>query len=102
MLNRRFGAKFAFTEMVNARSLSYNNVKAIELLGSAKDDRPLGVQIVGDEPEYICRAIEKLHKYKFDVLDFNAACPERKVVAKGEGAALLKDLKKLSACLRYS
>ncbi len=100
MLNRRFGAKFAFTEMVNARSLSYNNVKAIELLGSAKDDRPLGVQIVGDEPEYICRAIEKLHKYKFDVLDFNAACPERKVVAKGEGAALLKDLKKLKRLLK--
>jgi len=100
MLNRKFGAELAFTEMVNARSLSYNNVKALELLGSVKADRPLGVQLVGDEPEYINRAIEKLHKRKFDVLDFNAACPERKVVAKGEGAALLKDLKKLKRILK--
>jgi nifR3 family TIM-barrel protein len=99
-LNRKFGAGFAFTEMVNARSLSYNNVKALELLGSAKGDRPLGVQLVGNEPEYINRAIEKLHKFRFDVLDFNAACPERKVVAKGEGAALLKDLKKLKRILK--
>lgn len=100
MLNRKFGAGLAFTEMVNARSLSYSNVKALELLSSAKGDRPLGIQLVGNEVEYIHRAIEKLHKYKFDVLDFNAACPERKVIAKGEGVALLKDPKKLKRLLK--
>ncbi|MDD5072336.1 MAG: tRNA dihydrouridine synthase DusB [Candidatus Omnitrophica bacterium] len=100
MLNRKFGAELAFTEMVNARSLSYSNVKALEMLGSAKGDRPLGIQLVGNEPEYLNRAIEKLHKYRFDILDFNAACPERKVTAKGEGAALLKDLKKLKRLLK--
>ncbi|MFA5339047.1 MAG: tRNA dihydrouridine synthase DusB [Candidatus Omnitrophota bacterium] len=100
MLNRKFGAELAFTEMVNARSLSYSNVKALEMLGSAKGDRPLGIQLVGNEPEYLNRAVEKLHKYRFDILDFNAACPERKVTAKGEGAALLKDLKKLKRLLK--
>jgi len=100
MLNRKFGAELAFTEMVNARSLSYSNVKALEMLSSEKGDRPLGIQLVGNEVEYIGRAIEKLHKYKFDVLDLNAACPERKVVAKGEGAALLKDPKKLKRLLK--
>jgi len=100
MLNRRFGAELAFTEMVNARSLSYSNVKALEMLSSEKGDRPLGIQLVGNEPEYLNRAIEKLRKYKFDILDFNAACPERKVTAKGEGAALLKDLNKLKRMLK--
>lgn len=100
MLNRKFGAELAFTEMVNARSLSYSNVKALEMLSSAKGDRPLGIQLVGNEPEYLNRAIEKLHKYKFDILDFNAACPERKVTAKGEGAALLKDLNKFKRLLK--
>ena len=100
MLNRKFGAEMAFTEMVNARSLSYSNVKALEMLSSAKGDRPLGIQLVGNEPEYLNRAIEKLHKYKFDILDFNAACPERKVTAKGEGAALLKDLSKFKRLLK--
>ena len=100
MLNRKFGAELAFTEMVNARSLSYTNVKALEMLSSAKGDRPLGIQLVGNEPEYLNRAIEKLHKFKFDILDFNAACPERKVTAKGEGAALLKDISKLKRLLK--
>lgn len=99
-LNRSFGAELAFAEMVNARSLSYNNVKALELISSRPDDRPLGIQIVGNEAEYIRKAIEKLSPYKFDILDFNAACPERKVVAKGEGAALLKDPKKLKKLLK--
>lgn len=100
MLNRKFGAELAFTEMINARSLSYGNAKALEMLSSAKGDRPLGVQIVGNEPEYLNRAIEKLRKHRFDILDFNAACPERKVVAKGEGASLLKDPKKLKRLLK--
>lgn len=100
MLNRKFGAELAFTEMVNARSLSYSNVKALELISSVKGDRPLGIQLVGNESEYLNRAIEKLHRYKFDVLDFNAACPERKVTAKGEGAALLKDLNKFKRLLK--
>lgn len=100
MLNRKFGAEMAFTEMVNARSLSYSNVKALEMLSSEKGDRPLGIQLVGNEPEYLNRAIEKLNKYKFDILDFNAACPERKVTAKGEGAALLKDLSKFKRLLK--
>lgn len=100
MLNRKFGAELAFTEMVNARSLSYSNVKALEMLSSEKSDRPLGIQLVGNEPEYLNRAIEKLQKYKFDILDFNAACPERKVTAKGEGASLLKDPKKLKRLLK--
>ncbi|MFH0772158.1 MAG: tRNA dihydrouridine synthase DusB [Candidatus Omnitrophota bacterium] len=100
MLNRGFGAELAFAEMVNARSLSYGNVKSLALLSSTSKDRPLGIQIVGNEVEYIHKAIEKLHKYKFDVLDFNAACPERKVVAKGEGAALLKDPRKLKRLLK--
>ena len=100
MLNRKFGCELAFTEMINARSLSSNNKKALFMLTTKRGDRPLGTQIVGSEVEYIHKAVEKLHKYKFDVIDFNAACPERKVVRKGEGASLLKDPKKLKRLLR--
>lgn len=100
MLNRKFGCELAFTEMINARSLSSNNKKAIFMLTTKRGDRPLGTQLVGSDVEYIHKAVEKLHKYRFDVIDFNAACPERKVIRKGEGAFLLKDPKKLKRLLK--
>lgn len=100
MLNRKFGCELAFTEMINARSLSSDNKKALFMLTTKRGDRPLGTQLVGSDVEYIHKAVEKLHKYKFDVIDFNAACPERKVVRKGEGAFLLKDPKKLKRLLK--
>lgn len=100
MLNRKFGCELAFTEMINARSLSSNNKKALFMLTTKRGDRPLGTQLVGSDVEYIHKAVEKLHKYNFDVIDFNAACPERKVIRKGEGASLLKDPKKLKRLLK--
>ncbi|MFH1198927.1 MAG: tRNA dihydrouridine synthase DusB [Candidatus Omnitrophota bacterium] len=99
-LCRKFGAELAFTEMINARSLSFKSKKTHFMLASSKEDKPLGVQIFGAEEQYILRALEVLRKYDFDVLDFNAACPVRKVVGRGEGAALMKDPKKLNKLLK--
>ncbi|MBU4304961.1 MAG: tRNA dihydrouridine synthase DusB [Candidatus Omnitrophica bacterium] len=92
LINRKAGCICAFAEMVHARSLSYNNIKTRELLRTVPSDQPLGVQLLGNEPYYLEKALEQLEGYDYDILDFNAACPERKVVVKGEGAALLKDL----------
>ena len=63
-------------------------------------DRPLGVQLLGCEPKYIMTALDVLKKYQFDILDFNAACPEKKVTKRVEGASLLKDPKKLNLLLK--
>jgi tRNA-dihydrouridine synthase B len=69
------------------------------MLTSNSLDRPLGVQILGCEPDFILRALEVLSNYKFDLLDFNAACPVKKVIRRGEGASLLKDPRKLRKIL---
>ncbi|MFH1655743.1 MAG: tRNA dihydrouridine synthase DusB [Candidatus Omnitrophota bacterium] len=100
MLNRKFGCELAFTEMLNCRSLSYKSRKTKQMLFSDPKDRPLGTQLLGNEPKFIQRALEILEQYKFDIIDFNAACPTRKVVRRGEGAALLKNPKKLSQLLK--
>lgn len=99
-LCRSFGCNFAFTEMINVRSLSYKSKKTKTMLGSDEFDMPLGVQILGCEPLYILKGLEILRKYKFDIIDFNAACPEKKVTKRGEGAGLLKDPKKLNILLK--
>jgi len=100
LLNRKFGCELAFVEMINVRSLGYNSRKTQEMLATGKDDRPLGVQILGCEPDFIVRGLDILRDYRYDVLDFNAACPVRKVTRRGEGATLLKDPRRLNKLLQ--
>ncbi|MCU0651035.1 MAG: tRNA dihydrouridine synthase DusB [Candidatus Omnitrophica bacterium] len=99
-LNRSFGCECAFVEMINARCLGHKSVKTKQMLSSDSSDRPLGVQLLGCEPEFIERGMDIMTKYKFDILDFNAACPERKVTRRGEGASLLKDPPKLQKLVK--
>ncbi|MFC1675129.1 tRNA dihydrouridine synthase DusB [Candidatus Omnitrophota bacterium] len=100
MLNRRFGCELAFTEMLNVRSLSYKSRNTQQMLSTCTKDKPLGVQLLGCEAKYIIKSLEVLSKHKFAILDFNAACPARKVVRRGEGAALLKEPKSLKNILK--
>ena len=99
LLCREFGAGFTFVEMINARAISFKNKKTKKLLTTDPSDKPIGVQILGAEIEYLLKALEILSKYEFDLLDFNAACPVRKVCRRSEGAALMKDPKKLKKIL---
>jgi len=101
LLNRRFGCELAFVEMINCRSISHKSRRTHQMLASGTKDRPLGLQLLGCEPEYILKALDVLREYKFDILDFNAACPAKKVTRRGEGASLLKDPKKLSKLLKF-
>lgn len=98
-LNREAGCKFAFLEMLCARSLSYLSKRTREMMFSNDNDRPLGVQLLGNDLYYLLKALEKLKDYNYDLLDFNAACPQKKVTGRGKGAALLKCPKKLQKLL---
>lgn len=99
LLNRDFGCELAFVEMLNVRSMSYKSKKTAQMLVSGLKDRPLGIQLLGSEPKFILKAMDILSRYKFDVLDFNAACPVRKIVRRGEGASLMRHPKKLNRLL---
>jgi tRNA-dihydrouridine synthase B len=100
LLNRAFGCELAFVEMLNARSLSSKSKKSKQMLAGDPGDKPLGVQLLGTEPVYLLKAMAVIEKYPVDVLDFNAACPERKVTRRGEGASLLNHPKKLHDLLK--
>ena len=97
---RRFGCELAATAMVSARSLAWRNIKTEKLLATRPGDRPLSVQLLGSDPDVIARALDALERFRFDLIDLNAACPVPKVVRKGEGAALLKEPHKLHELLR--
>ena len=85
---RRFGCRFAFTEMIDACSLAYRNEKTNKMLDRGNDESWLGVQLVGGKADKIAEAVAVLNDHDFDVLDFNLGCPVAKVAKKCAGAAL--------------
>jgi tRNA-dihydrouridine synthase B len=100
LISRSCGCEFAYTEMISARSLVYQSASTLKMLSSVTEDRPLGVQLLGNDPDILRRALDILAEYRFDILDFNAACPVGKVTGKGEGASLLREPRKLGTLLR--
>ncbi|MEE8328556.1 MAG: tRNA dihydrouridine synthase DusB [Thermodesulfovibrionia bacterium] len=100
LINRSFGCGLASTEMISATSLSHKSKKTLKMLSATINDRPLGVQILGRDPEIIKRSLDILSEHAFDIIDFNAACPANKVVSKGKGAGLLREPVKLQKLLK--
>ena len=100
LINRSFGCQLAFTEMISANSLVRGSKNTLKTLSASSEKGPLGVQILGADPEGIKMALDILSAYSFDLIDFNAACPVRKVVSKGEGAGLLREPAKLQRLLK--
>jgi tRNA-dihydrouridine synthase B len=100
MICRRFGCELSFVEMTSAKALVYENRKTERMVATRPDDRPLGIQLLGTEQEFILRALDIIRKYEYDIIDFNAACPVAKVTSKGEGAAMMKEPRKLGLLLK--
>jgi tRNA-dihydrouridine synthase B len=95
LLAKRFGAALVYTEMISAEGLTRGGTGSLRLLDFSPDERPIGVQIFGSDPERMASACELACRSKPDLIDINCGCPVRKVVRKNGGAALLKDLRLL-------
>src|SRR5579859_4139603 len=88
---RRFGCQIAFTEMVKDQPVVQGNPKTLDMLRTADWDHPLGMQVVGRDPELMREAAKRLEALGADVIDVNLGCPMPKVVNNGCGAALLRE-----------
>lgn len=91
LIAREFGCQLCFTEMVSASGLVRESDKTIEYLNTCEEDRPLGVQLFGADPDIMAQAAVVAAGYNPDLLDVNMGCPVRKVVKTGSGAMLMKD-----------
>ncbi|MBN2655249.1 MAG: tRNA dihydrouridine synthase DusB [Nitrospirae bacterium] len=100
MLNRSFGCEYAFIEMVSARALVYTNRNTLKMLDTGIEDRPLGLQLLGNDPKVMARAVDIVNQMPVDSIDLNAACPVNKVTGRGEGSGMLKDPENIEAVLR--
>ena len=77
-------------EMVSSKAIYYNDEKTLKML-STYDEKPISMQIFGNEPEIMGKAAEFVSQ-RADILDINMGCPAPKVVKNGEGSKLLLDL----------
>jgi len=90
LIMKSFGAGLVFTEMVSANGLIRDGRRTFTLLDSDPAERPLGLQLFGNEPKILAEAAAMLAG-RGELLDLNLGCPVPKVVRSGAGSALLRD-----------
>ncbi len=91
LLAREQGCALAYTEMISSNGLIRKTAKTYEYLKSCADDRPLGAQIFGADPEIMAEAARIVMDHGVDLIDINMGCPVKKVIKAGAGAILMKD-----------
>ena len=96
---REMGCGVVVTELVSATGLKYSSDKTLKLMEFDEGQRPIGVQIFGENLEHLTEAAAKIEQLGADFVDLNFGCPVPKVVNKGAGSACLKDLTKLAAVI---
>ena len=89
------GADLVYTEFISSEGLIRDATKSIQKLDIFEYERPVGIQIFGSEIDSMTRAVEVVERVNPDIIDINFGCPVKKVVCKGAGAAILKDIPKM-------
>ena len=86
------GADVVYTEFISSEGLIRDAAKSTIKLDIYEKERPVGIQIFGANLDSMLRTIEIVEKSKPDIIDINFGCPVKKVVSKGAGAGILKDI----------
>src|ERR1700712_5306682 len=86
------GADLMYTEFISSEGLIRDAVKSRQKLDIFDNERPVGIQIFGGDEEAMAMAARIVDATQPDLLDINFGCPVKKVVTKGAGAAVLKDI----------
>ncbi|KZS39747.1 nitrogen fixation protein NifR [Aquimarina aggregata] len=86
------GADVVYTEFISSEGLIRDAAKSVMKLDIYEKERPVGIQIFGANLESMLKSIEIVEASGPDIIDINFGCPVKKVVSKGAGAGILKDI----------
>ena len=86
------GADVVYTEFISSEGLIRDAAKSTKKLDIYTKERPVGIQIFGSNLKSMLGAVDIVEKTKPDIIDINYGCPVKKVVCKGAGAGILKDI----------
>ena len=98
------GADLMYTEFISSEGLIRDAMKSKQKLDVFDYEKPIGIQIFGGDEDAMAQSAKIVDAVQPDLLDINFGCPVKKVVSKGAGAGVLKDLKLMerltAACVR--
>jgi tRNA-dihydrouridine synthase B len=95
-----------FVPMLYTKCIEKYPRSAEKDLFKIEEERPIGVQLIGSDPNALKDSINYLDSYNYDLLDLNAGCPSKRAIKAQEGGYLMKDLEKLdlliNSAVKYS
>ncbi|GGB09444.1 tRNA-dihydrouridine synthase [Puia dinghuensis] len=86
------GADLMYSEFISSEGLIRDAIKSRQKLDFFEYERPFGIQIFGGDEEAMAMSARIVDTVQPDLVDINFGCPVKKVVCKGAGAAVLKDV----------
>ena len=86
------GADMMYTEFISSEGLIRDAIKSRQKLDIFEYERPIGIQIFGGDEEAMALSAKIVEAVNPDLVDINFGCPVKKVVCKGAGAGVLKDI----------
>src|SRR5436190_23273657 len=89
---KKYGADLMYTEFISSEGLIRDAIKSRKKLDIFEYEKPIGIQIFGGDEEAMALSAKIVDATQPDLLDINFGCPVKKVVCKGAGAAVLKDI----------
>ncbi|MBE6302866.1 MAG: tRNA dihydrouridine synthase DusB [Bacteroidales bacterium] len=95
LMCKGFGADMVYTEFVSSDALIRDVNRSVQKLNICDEERPVAIQIYGNEVEPMVEAARRVEAARPDILDINFGCPVKKVARKGAGAGMLQNIPKL-------
>ena len=94
---KEMGAGLIYSEMVSSMGIVYGSSKTIDLINFNEDERPISIQIFGNDVDSFVKAARYIEEnYHPDIIDINMGCPVPKIALKSQaGSALLKNPEKI-------
>ena len=89
---KQHGADLMFSEFISSEGLIRDAIKSRKKLDFFEYERPFGIQVFGGDEEAMAMSAAIISATNPDLVDINFGCPVKKVVCKGAGAAVLKDI----------
>jgi len=86
------GADVVYTEFISSEGLIRDAAKSLQKLDIYEKERPVGIQIFGSNLDSMLRSVEIVEATMPDIIDINFGCPVKKVVCKGAGAGILRNI----------
>ena len=96
LLMEDLGAGGTVSELVSCHGINHGNQRTLDMLKIDKREEVTGLQLFGEDAEALTRADLKCEEFKPGWIDINMGCPVNKVVQKGGGSAMMKEIEKLA------